>query len=327
MANTADKVDVSLIGLQVNWRDQSCIFVLVCTMSLEDGIASTADWRATSGSDVARGYFGRPVEREDNPVVPRRRLRPTWRLDIPEEETPEKAYRIFDAPNASWKEQPQWVMPDVVKFVLAGSPTAQAVDSGPGSFGPRHVPTQEASEKEQGNPVMKAAQEARKAAAEQCRKVGTPHAPGDLAFQRRYAAMPMPQNITKAQEEARLGIFRWGWTAQSGQGTASQNPPDPVKSETVALNAREPENESKKRESGWDRKHTVLFSRDNDRLQVNMRSYFDRWKDVDDGTHEKEPTWRLRVERRPLIAKSASKPFMPKFQPQGGRYGPWNPVF
>ena len=71
------------------------------------------------------------------------------------------------------------------------------------------------------------------------------------------AAMPMPQNITKAQEEARLGIFRWGWTAQSGQthhwflmvchtcrpclececgkgqGTASQNPPDPVKSETV----------------------------------------------------------------------------------------------
>ena len=28
---------------------------------------------------------------EDNPVVPRRRLRPTWRLDIPEEETPEKA--------------------------------------------------------------------------------------------------------------------------------------------------------------------------------------------------------------------------------------------
>ena len=28
------------------------------------------------------------------------------------------------------QEQPQWVMPDVLKFVLAGSPTAQAVDSG-----------------------------------------------------------------------------------------------------------------------------------------------------------------------------------------------------
>lgn len=223
-------------------------------------------WSNDTQAPNTRCYFGRPVEREDNPVVPRRRLRPTWRLDIPEEEAPEKAYRIFDAPNASWKEQPQWVMPDVLKFVLAGSPTAQAVDSGPGSFGPRHVPAQEASEKEQGNPVMKAAEEARKAAAEQCRKVGTPHAPGDLAFQR-------------------------------------------------------------KRESGWDRKHTVLFSRDNDRLQVNMRSYFDRWKDVDDGGHEKEPTWRLRVERKPLIAKSASEPFMPKFQPQGGRYGPWNPVF
>ena len=61
MANTADKVDVSLIGLQVNWRDQSCIFVLVCTMSLEDGIASTADWRATSGSDVARGCSQSPA--------------------------------------------------------------------------------------------------------------------------------------------------------------------------------------------------------------------------------------------------------------------------
>ena len=119
-----------------------------------------------------------------------------------------------------------------------------------------------------------------------------------------------------------------------------------------------------------------------------MRSYFDRWKavgsdfghtslqflqDVDDGSHEKEPTWqraqpasrrrylkgdwsvvprRLRVERKPLIAKSASEPFLPKFQPQGldtawredasnlhdfkcqsrvrlqgGRYGPWHPVF
>jgi len=223
-------------------------------------------WSNDTQAPNTRCYFGRPVEREDQPTIPRRRLRPVWRLDIPEEETPEKAYRIFDAANASWKEQPQWVMPDVLKLVLSGaSPKAKAADSAPGSFGPRHVPAQDDDMQQSGNPLKEAAEEARKAA-EASQKVGTPHAPGDLAFQR-------------------------------------------------------------KRESGWDRKHTVLFSRDNDRLQVNMRSYFDRWKDVDDGSHEKEPTWRLRVERKPLIAKSASEPFLPKFQPQGGRYGPWNPVF
>ena len=27
------------------------------------------------------------------------------------------------------------------------------------------------------------------------------------------------------------------------------------------------------------------------KTQVNMRSYFDRWKDVDGGDHEREPTW------------------------------------
>lgn len=68
-------------------------------------------------------------------------------------------------------------------------------------------------------------------------------------------------------------------------------------------------------------------SRDNDRLQVNMRSYFDRWKDVDGGDHERGPTWRLKIDRKPLIVKAKSESFMPRFQPQGGKYGVWHPIF
>ncbi|CAE8598239.1 unnamed protein product [Polarella glacialis] len=81
------------------------------------------------------------------------------------------------------------------------------------------------------------------------------------------------------------------------------------------------------REKEWNKKHAVVFSRNNDGLQSNVRSYFDRWKDDEGGTHEREPSWRLKIERKPLIAKSASEPFLSKFGPQGGAYGQWNPIF
>eukprot|EP00913_Durusdinium_trenchii_P029156 g27332.t3 len=123
--------------------------------------------------------------------------------------------------------------------------------------------------------------------------------------------MPMPQNITKAQEEAQRYVDEHGLdrlVTKLMNGIIAEKPED------AGLNLR--------REGKWNRKHTILFSRDNDRLQVNMRSYFDRWKDVEGSSHVREPTWRLRVERKPLIVKAKSEPnFIPRFQPQGGRYG------
>jgi len=226
-------------------------------------------WSNDTQAPNTRSYFGRPVEKEDNPAIPRRRLRPTWRLEIAEEEHPVQAYQIFHAPSASWKEQGQWVMPDVSKLLEAMgsmSPTSPTEDGTASGFGPRDVPAAEVKEPERGNPLLKAVQEAQKRASEQRKKVNTPSLPCDLPHQRR-------------------------------------------------------------REGRWNRKHAILFSRDNDRLQVNMRSYFDRWKDVEGGDHEREPTWRLRVERKPLIVKSKSESFMPRFQPQGGKYGVWHPIF
>lgn len=58
-----------------------------------------------------RTYFDRDVPRLDLPKAPRRRLRPTWRLDVPEDATEEsKLYRTWDAWHARWKDQWHWVM-------------------------------------------------------------------------------------------------------------------------------------------------------------------------------------------------------------------------
>lgn len=64
-------------------------------------------------------------------------------------------------------------------------------------------------------------------------------------------------------------------------------------------------------EKSWDRSHSVVFSRFNEKYQGNVRSYFDRWKDDEgrDGVfNAKDVTWRLAVERKPLIKRSASEP-------------------
>eukprot|EP00434_Breviolum_minutum_P008650 symbB.v1.2.007627.t1/scaffold470.1/size199496/4 len=146
-------------------------------------------WSNDTQAPNTRSYFGRPVEKEDNPAIPRRRLRPTWRLEIAEEEHPVQAYQIFHAPSASWKEQGQWVMPDVSKLLEAMgsmSPTSPTEDgTRPASgFGPRDVPTAEVKEPERGNPLLKAVQEAQKRASEQRKKVNTPSLPCDLPHQR-----------------------------------------------------------------------------------------------------------------------------------------------
>jgi len=63
-------------------------------------------------------------------------------------------------------------------------------------------------------------------------------------------------------------------------------------------------------EEGFDKGHGVVFSRWNDRFQVNCRSYFDRWRE-DEGKsffESKHPTWRLEHERKTLFAKSESEP-------------------
>jgi len=59
-------------------------------------------------------------------------------------------------------------------------------------------------------------------------------------------------------------------------------------------------------EKEWDNNHGNVYSRFNGDLQVNYRSYFDRWKDGD-GPDTRETTWKLGVEKRVWL-KSNSEP-------------------
>lgn len=63
----------------------------------------------------------------------------------------------------------------------------------------------------------------------------------------------------------------------------------------------------RKKEKEWHGIHGTVFSRFNNILHPNYRSYFDRWKDAD-GPDVREPTWKLAVERRSPLAKSSSEP-------------------
>jgi len=234
-------------------------------------------WKNDAQAPNTRCYFGRHVDRVDVPVVPRRRLRPTWVLDCPEVESPTQAYRIFDAMTASWKEQPQWTMPSVadmprnaelVKQATKGALAAEPSKS-TGSLQPRSpegVQAAKPQSPEQSSTFLAALETARKKNQASAPKVRTPRKPPDLKTQRT-------------------------------------------------------------REKEWDKKHGVVFSKDNQDMQSNVRSYFDRWKDFESGVFEREPTWRLKIERKPLVAKSASEPYIPNFGPQGGRYGAWHPMF
>lgn len=222
-------------------------------------------WKNDSQALNTRDYFDRPVDKVDIPLMPRRRLRPTWVLDCPEAETSNQVYRVFDAMTASWKEQPQWVMPTLESLPRSSS-MASNVDRTkvkPGGLRPRSPEGDREAPQE--NSVMTSIEDARKQAAALQPKVRTPRKPPDLRHQR-------------------------------------------------------------EKETDWDGKHGVVYSKDNQHYQVNVRSYFDRWKDHG-GAGVREPTWRLKLGRKPLIAKSASAPFMPSFQPQGGKFGAWHPVF
>jgi len=60
------------------------------------------------------------------------------------------------------------------------------------------------------------------------------------------------------------------------------------------------------RESDFDKFHGIVYSRNNGHLQVNYRSYFDRWKDGD-GPDTRETTWKLGIDKR-VFLKSTSAP-------------------
>jgi len=97
-------------------------------------------------------------------------------------------------------------------------------------------------------------------------------------------------------------------TEVSGKGIIA--PKDRIPCSTSDLRAQ------RSWESEWNKEHPVVFSRFNQAIHVNYRSYFDRWKDHD-GVDVRVPTWRLVDEkRRPL--QSASEPVLAR----GGR-PPW----
>mmetsp|Transcript_2406 Transcript_2406/g.5365 ORF Transcript_2406/g.5365 Transcript_2406/m.5365 type:complete len:236 (+) Transcript_2406:68-775(+) len=174
-------------------------------------------WQNDAQNVNMRSYFDRSIGRVDLPVCPRPKIRPTWSLDVPEEDKEFQVYRIFDAKNASWKEQAQWA-----PLKLDGS---------------------------------------------------APQVPQPLLHS---GSMP---SVVSSQ-------------------TKPRTPPI-----VVDLKMQ------RHKEKDWDRKHAVLFSKDNDSYQVNVRSYFDRWRDTENyGTvFSREPSWRLGFERKPLLVRSASE--------------------
>jgi len=62
------------------------------------------------------------------------------------------------------------------------------------------------------------------------------------------------------------------------------------------------------REKEWEKSHGIVYSRINSDVQVNFRSYFERWKDGEGAAPgQREPTWKLGVEKRVWL-KSNSEP-------------------
>lgn len=203
-----------------------------------------ATWDNDFQAPNTRSYFDRFVDRAPTSITagPHRRLRPVWALDVPAVEIPNQVYRVFDAPNACWKDQRQWLLPSTDAQLLEQA-TKQAEDlanllkSGSG-------------------------------------KVAKLDELEPTKFQIQKSSSPPPK--AKKPSEARL---------RRAADLGSQ----------------------RERESEWKKDHSVLFSRFNDHYQINVRSYFDRWKDAEGGRHEREPPWRLKLERKPLF-KSSSEP-------------------
>lgn len=215
-------------------------------------------WNNDVAAQNMRSYFDRMVEQEDIPVVPRRQLRPTWVRECPEKVPEDLAYKIFDAPSATFKEQDQWVgLPIPMRHEAStdskkGASTS-TVDARRGSTG-GDSPSQSQSQPPK-RPSINAAQAG-------LIPLDTPAVP----VKKRRPRTPRRGDDLKKQREV---------------------------------------------EKSWDRSHSIVFSRFNEKYQGNVRSYFDRWKDDEgrDGVfNPKAPTWRLPVERKPLIKRSASEP-------------------
>jgi len=66
-------------------------------------------WNNDNQNPNMRSYFDRYVDRGGEGTFPRLCLRPTWKIDEPDEREEGGAYQIFDAANAVFKEQRQWI--------------------------------------------------------------------------------------------------------------------------------------------------------------------------------------------------------------------------
>ena len=70
---------------------------------------------------------------------------------------------------------------------------------------------------------------------------------------------------------------------------------------------------------------SIVFSATNDRLTMNVRSYFDRWRDRQDasGTIFEDrhvvPTWNLETKRNPVRARQKSSTSIPAPSPSKSR--------
>eukprot|EP00443_Scrippsiella_acuminata_P017748 CAMPEP_0115260348 /NCGR_PEP_ID=MMETSP0270-20121206/48291_1 /TAXON_ID=71861 /ORGANISM="Scrippsiella trochoidea, Strain CCMP3099" /LENGTH=236 /DNA_ID=CAMNT_0002676181 /DNA_START=45 /DNA_END=751 /DNA_ORIENTATION=+ len=188
-------------------------------------------WSNDTMAPNMRSYFDRFVDRMDVPIAPRRQLRPTWVCDVPEKESEDRVYRIFNARSATFEDQTQWANLPVPKKPGKGSKSASKRSAAAAAAAQSTSQLSSAS----------------KAALPEQPRQRTPRTSEDLKWQRCV-------------------------------------------------------------EKEWDKYHSVVFSRFNDQYQVNVRSYFDRWKE-DEGKNygnPKDPTWRLPQERKVVLVRTLS---------------------
>lgn len=141
-------------------------------------------------------------------------------------------------------------------------------------------------------------------------------------------------------------VDQWQWAvhpdvpvAGSAAGTAEPQAPGLTRAQR-GPKTRSPRRDAdllvqREREKEWDSKHHAVFSRANDILQPNYRSYFDRWKE-DNPAHSnpvaaRTPSWRLPLEKKPLL-RNSSAPKALTLERDRQRYSlpgqqPWNGNF
>jgi len=129
---------------------------------------------------------------------------------------------------------------------------------------------------------------------------------------------PPPKPGKGKKDKSKKGGALSGASETAGPLTLASQASSPAQLPKAQQQKKEDESKRDKLEQEWDKHHATVFSRFNDRYQVNVRSYFGRWKE-DEGKNygnPTEPNWKLPPERKVILVRTLSEPAMQPSSPQ-----------